>query len=371
MDDQGLDFIRDPEARAVVRDMLAAVVDHPDIHRNLFRYQRQTDGTWEYFVGQHRSGPAAFTQYIRLPINVVDLLVTRGWAEANRDPQFGAGWYSFTEKAVDWYRRNSGPSDDQVRTAIGRYFLRLEEREPNEPHRFDADAISQELGIDESRVTAQTHFLVNLGLLDDVGPKGTKMPKFYQLSRPDGFRWAATGFPPIGERIVATHEVARGAKAGPRTPEAGEGRGGNVQPSTSDERGSVIPPGTLTVMKLLVELERALKKLDRDIDHLSEVHPDTRQVVAHWANLDWSDFSEDDFLTLSEEMEVVHDDVHECLADRAEIKVYLSPGQLRLAELTKKIQELIGQIYAKEAPSLSCTTSLLRQQIFPARPGTR
>ncbi len=194
MVDQGLDFIANPEARAVVRQMLAAVVDHPTIHRNLFKYQRQHDGTWEYFVGQHHSGPAAFPQYIHLPVNVVDPLRVHGWAVADRSPEFKGGWYRFTAKALDWYRQTSGPTDEQVRAALGRYFFRLAQRYPNDPQPFDAAAIAEELGFEEPRIALQTLFLVGAGVLDDVGPKGAGMPLFYQLSRPDGFRWADSGF---------------------------------------------------------------------------------------------------------------------------------------------------------------------------------
>ena len=207
MDDRGLDFILDPTARAMVRHMLAAVVEHPDIHRNLFKYQRQRDGTYEYFLGKHGGGPAAFDQHTRLPTNVVDALLLRGWAEANREPGFGGGWYRFTDKALEWYRATSGPTDDEVRSDLGRYFQRLARPLPGGPPPFDAAAIARELGYEESRVLEQTAFLVGAGVLQDVGPGGARMPKHYALARPDGFRWAASGFGPLAELGTTTVHV--------------------------------------------------------------------------------------------------------------------------------------------------------------------
>lgn len=78
MEDPSPEFITDPGAREVLRQMLAAIVDHPEIHRNLFKYQRMVDGSFEYFVGMHRSGPSWFPRGTRLPINIVDRLVIEG-----------------------------------------------------------------------------------------------------------------------------------------------------------------------------------------------------------------------------------------------------------------------------------------------------
>lgn len=196
MDDQGLDFIRDENGRSLVRDMLAAIVDHPDLHPNRFRYQNVGGGQYLYFVAKSAGG-SAFPEYSRLSFDVVEMLVAHRWAEGDDSPGHGKGWYRFTEEALDWYRRNCGPTDEQVQSGIGRHFRRMEERDPGQPHHFDAHVIARELGVGEDRVVAQTHFLVGSGLLEDVGPGGTKTPDFYQLSRPVGFRWAAAGFPPI------------------------------------------------------------------------------------------------------------------------------------------------------------------------------
>jgi hypothetical protein len=77
-------------------------------------------------------------------------------------------------------------------------------------------------------------------------------------------------------------------------------------------------------------LQRALRKLDRNIDHLGYVPPDLRKSAARWGSLDWLTFTFEDFSTLSQDVEEVHEHVHERLADLAEIKAHLSPGQLRL-----------------------------------------
>lgn len=208
MDNRGLDFVTDPEARTLVRQMLAAVVDHPELHPNRFRYQRTSEGDWSYFVAG-KGGGSVFPQYSRLKFNVVDMLLARGWAEGDREPGHGEGWYRFTDQAIDWYRANSGLTNEQVRSLIGRHFLVLDEREGPEPHHFDADVIAQEIGIEEARVIAQTQFLVGAGMLADVGPKGAKMPKFYQLNV-DGYRWAEGEFQSIASLGSTTVNVQVG-----------------------------------------------------------------------------------------------------------------------------------------------------------------
>ncbi len=193
-DDRGPSFIDDPAGRTLVRHMLAAVVDHPALHSNRFRCQNVGNGRWACFLAKLQTG-SAFDEYRRLGFNVVESLLGHGWAEVDQTPEFRTGgWYRFTKQALNWYRENSGPDDEQVQAAIGRHFLRREEVEPNQPQRIDAGAIAQEIGIDETRVGAQARFLVGAGVLDDVGPTGVIRDTFYRLSQRDGFRWAAGGF---------------------------------------------------------------------------------------------------------------------------------------------------------------------------------
>ncbi|MDQ3654298.1 MAG: hypothetical protein M3457_04370 [Chloroflexota bacterium] len=196
MDEQGLRFIADPAAKTLVLQMLAAIVDRPDVHHNRFKYQNAGGGEYTYFVASKRKG-SVFPQYSRLRVNVVDLLRAHGWVENNREPGHVGEMYSFTDDALNWYRNNSGPSDEQVQAEIGRYFKQLEEDEPNEPHRFDAEVVARKLEIEEKRVVTQTNLLVGAGLLDDTGPGGSGVTSFYELSRPVGFLWAAAGFGPI------------------------------------------------------------------------------------------------------------------------------------------------------------------------------
>ncbi len=208
MELRGLALLPDEAARSLIWGWLEAVVEHSDVHANSFTVQNVSSrdtAAFEYFLGQ-TGGASAVIQHVRLPVNVMPVLVHHGWAEADPNPQRAPAWQRFTGTALAWYRANSGPTDDQVRSNIGRYFLRLDQEHGPGPHRFDADLIAEELGIDEARVRAQTMFLVRSGTLDDTGPGGTHMSSYYQLSR-DGYRWAEAGFGSIAALNSTTVQV--------------------------------------------------------------------------------------------------------------------------------------------------------------------
>lgn len=196
MERRGLEFLPDEAARLLILRWLEAVVEHSDVHVNSFTVQNRGAPGHEYFLGQ--KGSASYVvQQVYLPNNIIPLLVSRGWAEGDQNAQRLGTWYCFTETAIAWYHANSGPTDDEVRSAIGRYFLQLDDEHGAEPHRLDADVIARNLRLDETRVRSQTRFLVRTGMLDDVGSGGARLPDFYQLSQ-EGYRWAARQFDSVG-----------------------------------------------------------------------------------------------------------------------------------------------------------------------------
>ena len=85
LDEHALDFL-DGDARRLVRAMLKAVVEHPDIYTNGFSVTRRGDGSFEYLLGGHgRPGPFANPQ--RLNSNITDTLVFHGIAGPKVNPQ--------------------------------------------------------------------------------------------------------------------------------------------------------------------------------------------------------------------------------------------------------------------------------------------
>ena len=201
----------DPQQQALVRQMLSAVVDHPDKHLNRVMIRPHPDGSFEYFVGQ-RGGTSAFPQYQRLPVNIITPLIGHGWMEAIRDPTM-SGSYRFTEHALEWHHANSGPSEDEIRRRIGGYLYGQFKRHPGEPQPFDVRAIAEQLDVSKEDLIAQGWVLKAAGYVATLGTVRAFSSRegmvsdqepdpplhFLHLTQPQGVTWAASGFPPIGE----------------------------------------------------------------------------------------------------------------------------------------------------------------------------
>ncbi len=78
-DEYALDFLDeiDPQAKSIVRQTLAAVVDFPGQHPNGFSVAPVRGGGYEYFVamGGGGAGPSPFRQNQIFPFDIVDSLL--------------------------------------------------------------------------------------------------------------------------------------------------------------------------------------------------------------------------------------------------------------------------------------------------------
>jgi hypothetical protein len=203
----------DPEQQALVRRMLAAVVDRPDLHANRIRVGACPGGRSAYFVDQ-RGGGSAFPQAATLPVDVVAPLVGDGWMRPSPDPTTRDA-YAFTEHAVGWYCANSRPSEDEVRRRLGLHLYDAFARHGRRPQPFDVPAVAAQLGVSARDLTAQGHVLVAAGCAAAVpAPRGHPSLVQLRLTEPRGVAWAAAGCPPLGQAAPhATVDVRRHARA--------------------------------------------------------------------------------------------------------------------------------------------------------------
>lgn len=192
LDEYALDFIVDDDTKRLVKDMLKAVVDHPDIYSNGFEVKNLGNGSFEYFLGgQGRPGP--FLNSRRLPHNITDALVHYGIAGPKINPQWPDSFRSFTEEALEWQRRFGGPEPDEVRRRIGRL---LERQLGGQGREYRIEEVAQEIGVSEERVRKEIHILVEAGFIERA-LGGDAEFGVLGLGRPTGVLWAAAGFPPI------------------------------------------------------------------------------------------------------------------------------------------------------------------------------
>lgn len=217
LDEDALDFL-DGDAKRLVKAMLKAVVEHPDIYSNGFSVTRRGDSRFEYFLGGHgQPGPFANPQHLNS--NITDTLVFHGIAGAKVNPQWPDSFRSFTEAAMEWHRTFGGLSPDEVRSKIGQIlYRRHDERGPTY---YRPEEVAREIGVEPTRVRRETILLLDAGLVERRYGDGTEFGALY-LTRPLGIRWAAGGFRPIGtidtavvnlELHVEIHNVIEQARA--------------------------------------------------------------------------------------------------------------------------------------------------------------
>jgi hypothetical protein len=192
MDEYSLDFL-DPEAKRLVKEMLAAVVDYPDIHPNGFSVRPAPGGGFRYFLGMHGGRPSPIQNPRDLSTNIVNLLIFHRIAGPKIDPQWPNHFHSFTEEALDWQRKYGGPNPDEIRRFIGRTIR----RQPRGTFAFfDAKAVATEFKVPEEQVREQTELLLAKGLLESLHMLDTDFGVL-ALTLPDGVLWAEKGFPSI------------------------------------------------------------------------------------------------------------------------------------------------------------------------------
>lgn len=191
--EHALDFL-DADERRLVKEMLRAVVEHPDIYDNGFSVSETRSGDYEYHLANgNRVGP--FTNRQRLKTDCSGKLVHYGFAGAKLNPQWPANFHSFSEQALEWHRRYGGPDPDEIRKRIGRY-LREQETAQGYIPPVHAQAVAAALGLPEAQASQQIRLLVGKNLLQ-VDHRGSGMGFGVLSFTADGMLWAERGFPPI------------------------------------------------------------------------------------------------------------------------------------------------------------------------------
>ncbi|MDQ3695353.1 MAG: toll/interleukin-1 receptor domain-containing protein [Chloroflexota bacterium] len=196
LDKYALDVLdREPGAKALIKEMLAAYVEHPDIHVNSFQVKNERGAGFSYFLGLHGGGrPSPFINNRRLANNIVPLLLFHGIAERSRVPNQPDGWYGFTDDVLSWHNQHGGPEPDEVRKRIGRWL----QKQVGGPNReFRVDEVAQEVGISPERVRHETNMLLSGRLVEQI-LSGDMEFGVLRLAEPHGIYWAAGEFQPIG-----------------------------------------------------------------------------------------------------------------------------------------------------------------------------
>jgi hypothetical protein len=197
LDEYTLDFLDEvhPDAKPLVKRMLAAVADYPNVHHNGFSVSRTQDG-YDYFVamGGTGGGTSPFRQHQVHPFDVVDLLIHHRIAQAKINPQWPNDFRSFTDRAIEWHHTYGGPDDDEVNKRIGRILYQYVGAVPPS---YRIEEVAQKIGVPPERVNRQIRILKAAGFAHSV-LAGDVDDGHLALTEPVGVRWAAAGFPPIG-----------------------------------------------------------------------------------------------------------------------------------------------------------------------------
>lgn len=198
LDEDALDFLN-PEEQRLVKEMLQAIVEHPEIYNNGFSVSRSRDDTYyEYHLGNNQR-PGPFRNRQRLPTNITDALVYHGLAGRKINPHWTDETKSFTEPILEWHRRYGGPNPDEVRKKIGRWL----QRQVGGPYReFEVDAVAEDIGISPDRVRTEIHMLLAAGLVEHYLGGDIEFGVL-RLAEPRGILWAADDFPPIATLFKA------------------------------------------------------------------------------------------------------------------------------------------------------------------------
>lgn len=194
----------DDDQRGFLRQMLSAVVDHPELHRNLVSCKNVGHGQWEYFIGQHSSGGAAFFQHIRKPYNLCSVLVGMGFLAGNSDPQFGEGWQRFTDAAVAWYRQQQAPTDQAIQRELASALMDhfRQNRLTHQLVAVDLDAVAALLDVPMERVIDNAYVMIQTGDAQQSREVGRRLEDGWVSLTPQGIAWVNDGFPVRGATSV-------------------------------------------------------------------------------------------------------------------------------------------------------------------------
>ena len=195
LDEHALDFF-DDDAKRLVKEMLQAVTEHPNIYSNGFRVARSKTGdSFEYFLSNH-GAPGPFRNNQRLQTNIIDTLVFHRIAGPRINPNWPQEFRSFTDAALGWYRTYGRISPDDIRKAIGQLLRQQTRGSQGRFVRFDAEAVAEAIGTTPELVSEHFQTLCDVGLIERR-PIGDGEYGVLGLSKPNGVLWAERGYPPI------------------------------------------------------------------------------------------------------------------------------------------------------------------------------
>lgn len=207
--EDALDFLDAvPGAKQLIKDMVAAAVEHSEVHMNSFRYQNMGHGEFEYYLGKRGGRTSPFVNNRRLSANIIDLLLYHGIAERTREPNQADGWYGFTDVIIKWHKEHGGPSPDQIRKKIGRHLYGKRDVEGFTPI-VQVEEIAAALNLPPRKVNDQIQILLKQNLLKSE-LRGTGMGYGILSFTPAGEMWAESEFRPIYERTSPTINVNLG-----------------------------------------------------------------------------------------------------------------------------------------------------------------
>lgn len=193
LSEDALDFL-DDDAKRLVKEMLRAVVEHPDLYPNGFSVTRSKRGEgYEYFLATS-GGPGPFRNHQRLATNITDQLVFHRIAEGKRNPQWPDTFRSFTDAALDWQRTYGGVIPDDIRKKLGQAIKQLVPTTGKGNYiPFDPEMFSTLVGATPQQIEEQFAILCGAGLVDTTRIGDSKIGVL-GLSSPAGHLWAEQGY---------------------------------------------------------------------------------------------------------------------------------------------------------------------------------
>jgi hypothetical protein len=201
LDEYALDFLDEihPDAKRLIKQMLAAAVEYPNVHSNALSITRTREGDYDYFLGRHGGRTSPLQNHQRMPVYLRDTLVHHGILGPKINPQWTDSVSSFTKKALEWHRAYGGPNPDAIRRLVGRVVRR---DSANPDAWFDAAAVAIEFNVPEANIREQARILVGTRHIVEERDRPGNFG-ILRFTNPKGELWAEQGFPSIhGENLV-------------------------------------------------------------------------------------------------------------------------------------------------------------------------
>ena len=191
------------DVRDVVMPLLSCIVDNAGIYRNEVLMLRG-DGETQYIAEVHNAkhGYHCRQSYSG---NIVPILSELGLAVPISHDSF-----QFLPSALQAYREQSELTDHEVQRRIGEELFRIWKEDPHRhiSTQHDVDELTARLGITRQQYFENARILCVLGLaVEGKHAENTLEGGNLDLASPEGVRWAAAGYPPVGEDRSPTVNV--------------------------------------------------------------------------------------------------------------------------------------------------------------------